>query len=150
MKFLLIFIILLCFGATGFMFIYFDSKIKEYKRNILTLNSQIYKLKTTYKQQKIDPKTHLKEISIYYKKSDFQYGVTHPYTNIYLAPLNDSFIINRIKDPLQVKIIDACEINKETWYFIDLEFNDGLNRKGWIKKSRFSMFINNQINLPAK
>lgn len=146
MRFLIIFIILVCLGSTGFMFIYFDSKIKEYKRNILTLNNQIYKLKTTNKQSN----TNQKEISIYYKKSDFQYAVTHPYTNVYLAPLNDSFIVNRIKDPLKVKILDECEINKEIWYFIDLGLSDGLNNKGWIKKSRFSMFINKQINLPSK
>ena len=29
MKFLVVFIILLCLGSTGFMFIYFDSKIKK-------------------------------------------------------------------------------------------------------------------------
>lgn len=148
MKFLIIFVILVCLGITGFMFLYFDSKIKEYKRNILTLNNQIHKLKATYKQPKINQNANLKEISVYYKNSEFQYAVTHPYTNVYLAPLSDSFIVNRIKDPLKIKILDECEINKETWYFIDLGLSDGLNNRGWIKKSRFSMFINKEINLP--
>lgn len=150
MKFLIIFIILICLGTIGFLLIYFDSKIKEYKRNILTLNNQICKLKRTCKKTKVDYETPQKEISIYYKKPDFQYGITYPYTNVYLTPLNDSFIVNRIKDPLKVKITDECKINKETWYFIDLELTDGLNQKGWLKKSRFSTFINKNIKLPSK
>ena len=134
MKFLVVFVILLCLGSTGFMFIYFDSKIKKYKRNILTLNNQIHK----------------REISIYYKTSEFEYAVTQPYTNVYLAPINNSLIVNRLKDAFKVKILDECEINKETWYFVELGLNSGLNNKGWIKKSRFSIFINREINLPNK
>ena len=33
---------------------------------------------------------------------------------------------------------------------IELGLNSGLNNKGWIKKSRFSVFINREINLPNK
>lgn len=149
MKFLVVFVILLCLGSTGFMFIYFDSKIKKYKRNILTLNNQIDKIKAPHKQSEIQ-NTNLREISIYYKTSEFEYAVTQPYTNVYLAPINNSLIVNRLKDAFKVKILDECEINKETWYFVELGLNSGLNNKGWIKKSRFSIFINKEINLPNK
>lgn len=148
MKILFLIIILACIGATIFMFFYFDSKVKEYKRNILTLNNQIYKLRTSAKKQQKDNSIHLKEISIYYRKPNFDYGVTLPYTTVYLSPLNDGFIVNRLKDKLQVKIMEECELNKEIWYFVDLGLNTTLNCKGWIKKSQFSIFIDKQINLP--
>lgn len=147
MKFLFIFVILVCISGTAFMFFYFDSRIKEYKRNILTLNSQIYKLKTTAKKQNKDT-AQLKEISIYYRKSNFYHGITLPYTNVYLAPIKDSPIVNRIKDKLQVKIVEECEINKEIWYLVDLGLNTTLNCKGWIRKSQFSMFLDKQLPLP--
>lgn len=148
MKFLFIFIILVCIGVTAFMFFYFDSKIKEYKRNILTLNNQIYKLKTSVKKQTKDTTNQSKEVSIYYRNSNFYYGITLPYTNVYLAPIKDSPIVNRIKDKLQVKIVEECEINKEIWYLVDLGLNTTLNCKGWIKKSQFSVFIDKQLPLP--
>ena len=148
MKFLLMFIILACIGTTTFMFFYFDLKIKEYKRNILALNNQVYKLKTSCKKQQKVETNHLKEVSIHYRKSNFYYGITLAYTNVYLAPLNDSPIVNRIKDSIQVKIIYECELNKEIWYFIDLGLNTTVNCKGWIKKSQFSIFIDNQMPLP--
>lgn len=148
MKFLFMFIILVCIGATAFMFFYFDSKIKEYKRNILTLNNQVYKLRTSAKKQTKDMPNNSKEISIYYRNSNFHYGVTLPYTNVYLAPINDSYIVNRIKDRLQVKIIEECELNKEIWYLVDLGLNTTLNCKGWIRKSQFSMFLDKQPPLP--
>lgn len=148
MKILAIFIILICLCATGFMFFYFDSKIKESKRTILTLNNYINKLKLSNKNQKTNNNSIIEEISIYYTNSPYQYGITLPNTKIFLAPINNSPIVNKLITPTQIKIIEQCEINKEIWYWSDLNINSTLNSKGWIKKEEISLFIDKQLNLP--
>lgn len=149
MKFLGTLIVIASLSSAGFMFFYFDSKIKEYKRNVLALNNQILKVKssiqtqTPIKTQSIQQK----EITISYTTPAFKYGITLPYTAVYLAPTDQGFIVNKLKEKLQVELIEEAELEKETWYFVSLGLNTNINSKGWIRKSQFSMFTGNNSDI---
>lgn len=147
MKILTMLVILICIGLTGFMFFYFDSKVKEYKRTILTLNNYISKLKSSHKNQKTNNQYNTENLSVYYTNSIYQYGITLPNTKVFLAPTDNSPIVNTLNDSIQIKIIEQCEINKEIWYFSDLNINTTLNSKGWVKKEQISLFIEKQLNM---
>ncbi|MGL5244806.1 MAG: SH3 domain-containing protein, partial [Sarcina sp.] len=124
--------------ALAFLFFYFDSKSKEYKRQILSLNNHIYKLKNRLPQNNI---TKFNLIIEYISPKPFKYGVILPFTNIYIAPLSNCPVINKVKEKMQIEILEEAEINNETWYFIDLKLTTNKNSKGWIKKSQMSMLI---------
>ncbi|NGT38448.1 hypothetical protein G6Y95_11595, partial [Clostridium perfringens] len=115
MIFLCIFLILLGVCAVAFVLYQCNIKITEYKRQILTLNNQLSKYKdTTYKKSNNDSK---KNLIINFNKPEFRYGITLPYTSIFIAPSEESIAISKIKEKSQVKIIDEAEINNEIWYY---------------------------------
>lgn len=138
------FIIILCLATTGFTIFYFDTKVREAKRQVLSLNNQLLKFKsssqattTNLSQQSMVPN----EVTITYITPNFKYGVTQPYTAVYLAPISNSYIINKIKDKINFEIITEADINKEVWFFVQLDMSTNVNSKGWIRKSQVSMFI---------
>ena len=143
LRFLGTIIVLACILGSAYMFFYFDSKLKSYKRQLLAANNQMLKSQSkstsseTLKTQSNIPK----EIHIVYNTPTYKYGITQPYTAVYLAPLENSYIINKLKDKLQVEILYEAEINKEIWFFISLELNTNVNSKGWVRKPQLSMYI---------
>lgn len=144
MIFLCIFLILLGVCAVAFVLYQCNIKITEYKRQILTLNNQLSKYKdTTYKKSNNDSK---KNLIINFNKPEFRYGITLPYTSIFIAPSEESISISKIKEKSQVKIIDEAEINNEIWYYSLLNTESKINCNGWIKKSQFSMLMEDTNN----
>ena len=145
MIFLCIFLILLGVCTVAFVLYQCNIKITEYKRQILTLNNQLSKYKdTTYKKSNNDSK---KNLIINFNKPEFRYGITLPYTSIFIAPSEESIAISKIKEKSQVKIIDEAEINNEIWYYSLLNTESKINCNGWIKKSQFSMLMEDTNNI---
>lgn len=131
--------------AVAFVLYQCNIKITEYKRQILTLNNQLSKYKdTTYKKSNNDSK---KNLIINFNKPEFRYGITLPYTSIFIAPSEESISISKIKEKSQVKIIDEAEINNEIWYYSLLNTESKINCNGWIKKSQFSMLMEDTNNI---
>ena len=145
MIFLCIFLILFGVCTVAFVLYQCNIKITEYKRQILTLNNQLSKYKdTTYKKSNNDSK---KNLIINFNKPEFRYGITLPYTSIFIAPSEESIAITKIKEKSQVKIIDEAEINNEIWYYSLLNTESKINCNGWIKKSQFSMLMEDTNNI---
>ncbi|MPQ44688.1 hypothetical protein GBZ86_13175 [Clostridium tarantellae] len=134
----LILIILILLGSLAFLFLFYDSKIKEYKRQILSLNNYITSLKSKIPKNNI---TKLNLIIEYISPKPFKYAIILPFTNIYIAPIENSPIINKVREKLQIEILEEAELNNETWYFIDLKNKSNKNSKGWIKKTQISMLM---------
>ncbi|WEV08743.1 hypothetical protein [Clostridium perfringens] len=64
-----------------------------------------------------------------------------------MAPSEESIAISKIKEKSQVKIIDEAEINNEIWYYSLLNTESKINCNGWIKKSQFSMLMEDTNNI---
>lgn len=143
LKFLGILIIFACLLGSAYMFFYFDSKLKVYKRQLLAVNNQMLKAQSKpSSSETFKPQTNLpKDIQITYAKPTYKYGITQPYTAVYLAPVENSYIVNKLKDKIQVEIIYEAEINKGIWFFISLDIDSNINSKGWVRKSQLSMYI---------
>ena len=111
MIFLCIFLILLGVCTVAFVLYQCNIKITEYKRQILTLNNQLSKYKdTTYKKSNNDSK---KNLIINFNKPEFRYGITLPYTSIFIAPSEESISISKIKEKSQGKFIFDSVFNNE-------------------------------------
>lgn len=144
LRFLGTLLVLVCILGSAYMFIYFDSKIKVYKRQLLAANNQMSKTSSeTLKPQSTIPK----EVQILYNDPTYKYGITLPFTAVYLAPVANSYIVNKLKDKLQVEIIYEAEINKETWFFVSLGLDSNMNSKGWVRKSQLSMYIDDNATI---
>lgn len=138
-------IILIALGAVGFVLYQCNLKVTEYKRQILTLNNQLSKYKaTTYSKTSNGNK---KNLIINFNQPEFKYGITLQYTSIFIAPSTDSLVINRLKEKSQVKIVDEAEINNEVWYYCLLNTESKINCNGWIKKTQFSMLMEDTNNI---
>ncbi|WP_300351163.1 hypothetical protein [Clostridium sp.] len=141
-------VILLAIGAVGFVFYQCNIKVIEYKRQILTLNNQLSKYKgVSHNKSEIKIK---KNLIINYNEPEFRYGVTLSHATIYLAPSDDSYPINKLKEKTQVKIIDEAEINNEIWYYSLLNTESKINCNGWIKKTQFSVLMEDNSNFINK
>ncbi len=66
-------------------------------------------------------------------------GILNEGVNIYIAPINNSSIINKNKTPIQVDILDECNLSDITWLYISLPLESNINCHGWVKKNDFSM-----------
>lgn len=134
-------IFLIIASLISIIFVYYqcNTKITEYKRQILTLNNQLSKQKENYSNQNY--KEQKKSIIINYNKPEFKYGIVLPYTPILISPLEESLILAKTKEKAQVQILDEAEINKEIFYYSLLKTDSRINCNGWIKKSQFSMLM---------
>lgn len=133
-----IFIIILAMASIIFIYYQCNIKITEYKRQILTLTNQLSKYKdTAYKNNKNQKKT----LIINFNTPEFKYGIVLPNTAIFLSPSEESIVIAKTKGKHQVKILDEAEINKEIFYYSLLNTESKINCNGWIKKSQFSMLM---------
>lgn len=149
MIFFCLFLILLGIGAVAFVLYQCNIKVTEYKRQILTLNNQLSKYKTTtYNHQ--SNKGNKKTLIINFNQPEFKYGITLPYTSIFIAPSSDSLAINRLNEKSQVKILDEAEINNEVWYYSLLNTESRINCNGWIKKTQFSMLMEDTNDIIKK
>lgn len=147
LRFLGTIIVVACIVGCGYMFFYFDSKLKVYKRQLMAANNQVTKTQgkpssDTLKTQSTTPK----EVQIVYNAPTYKYGITLPYTAVYLAPVENSYIVNKLKDKLQVEILYEAEINKQTWFFISLGLDTNVNSKGWVRKAQVSMYIDDSTS----
>lgn len=149
MIFFCLFLILLGIGAVAFVLYQCNIKVTEYKRQILTLNNQLSKYKTTtYTHQ--SSKGNKKTLIINFNQPEFKYGITLPYTSIFIAPSSDSLAINRLNEKSHVKILDEAEINNEVWYYSLLNTESRINCNGWIKKTQFSMLMEDTNDIIKK
>lgn len=147
--------LLVLISVTGAViaFLFFDNKCREYKRHILSLSNQIAKLKSsgaTMSSTLKTPAISNKNITVIYSTPTYSYGITSPYTAVYLSPIEYSFIINKLRDKTMVILLDEAEIDKEIWYYVSLDINTNINSKGWIRKSQISMFTNDSSNITSK
>ena len=134
-----ILIILIAVGAVGFIFYQCNIKVTEYKRQIFALNNQLSKYKGipfNKSESKIK-----KNLIINYTEPTFKYGITLSHTILYLAPSEDSYTLNKLKEKSKVKIIDEAEVNNEVWYYSLINLDSKINCNGWIKKTQFSVLM---------
>lgn len=139
--FLLFLCILLILGII-LTYLFLDSRIREMKRQYRLLNNQFSTLKS-----KLSPSIEaLKRLKIKYVTPSFSSGITKENIFVYFTPIDKERYVCKLKEAVDIPIIEECVIANEIWLYIELETDDNINSRGWIQKKDFS-FLKDKIQI---
>lgn len=129
-------IFLLLILAIIFLVIYYEKKLFYSRRQLLVANSQIDNLrkrvpKNTRKSNKLEIK---------FLSPNSTMGIINENSNVYIAPLEFSYLIQNISVKMEVRILDKAEANGTNWYYIALPLDSNINSRGWVNEKNFSYF----------
>ncbi|KOF56189.1 MULTISPECIES: hypothetical protein [Clostridium] len=124
---------LIIIGVSAYFILTYSKKIEEQKRKIMVLSRQNKKLKASIKG---NPKVYkeIDNIIVKYISSNYSIGIVNCDTLLYIAPIENTFILGKIMEGLNVEVLDECIVNNENWYEIRFHSNQNINNKGWIQE----------------
>lgn len=124
-------------------FFYFDTKLRELRRQYRLLNNQYNALK---KKASLTSETKSKnDFKIKYVTPSFISGITKPNINIFISPIDEN-PISSLKEPVDIKILEECVIANNIWLYVDLETENNINSRAWIEKKNFS-FLKDRVQI---
>lgn len=139
------FLIILCLvllTTAVLEFFYFDTKLRELRRQYRLLSQQY----TTIKG-KISPTANfLKNLKIKYVSPSFSSGITKEKINVYFTPIDKSKVVCKLTEAYDLQITQECVISNEIWLYVELDSIDNINSRGWISKRDFS-FLKDKIQI---
>ena len=137
---LILCILLLCVCGIGFFF--FDTKLREVRRQYRLLSQQYATVKG-----KLSPNaTNLKNLKIKYVPPSFSSGITKENTCVYFTPIDKSKAVCKLVEASDIPISQECVIANEIWLYVELDSVDNVNSRGWILKKDFS-FLKDKIQI---
>jgi len=107
---------------------YFTNKMAAQRKQILLLKYKNTDLNQTSKAAKNE------NISIEYIFPVNTKGFIKKKCELLICPIDNSAIVNFIKENTLVKVEDSANINNQLWYEISLITESRVNSKGWIKE----------------
>ncbi|MEY8763206.1 MULTISPECIES: hypothetical protein [Clostridium] len=107
----------------------FQNKISSQRRQILSLKYENDNLKS--KISKEIPK----KINVRYITPSQVNALVAVKSNMYLAPISSSSIINILEKNTLLRVHDGIEIMDEFWYEVSIIDSSRINSKGWIKSN---------------
>lgn len=142
MKTFLIIICLIFLSIAILEYFYFDTKLRELRRQYRLLSQQYSTLRG-----KISPsKNSLKNLKIKYVTPSFSSGITKENTTVYFTPIDQNLIVCKLKEAYDLTIIEECVISNNIWLYVELDTDDNINSRGWIIKKDFS-FLKDKIQI---
>ena len=139
MKFILL--LILTAIAIYFLYLYFSNEQTKLKNKLIFLTRYNEELKKELCKNK------KKNLSAKFSNPEVSSGILNENINIYIAPIDNSSIINSTSAKMQVNIIDECTIYDITWLYINLPSASNINCHGWVKKNDFSMLCSNSHDI---
>lgn len=139
--FLIILILLLIFLSIA-LFFYFDTKLREIRKQYRLLNNQYISLKKNLSTSD----SSIKNLKIKYINSNFSSGINKENTIIYLIPLEKSNPICTLNEASDLNILEQCSVDNIIWLYIEFESIDNINCRGWVQKKDFS-FLKDKIQI---
>ncbi|KYH34347.1 hypothetical protein CLTEP_16700 [Clostridium tepidiprofundi DSM 19306] len=125
---LLLFLLMLILIAI--LYFKYNSIIASQKRQIILLSK-----KNTELRNKINRRnSSLKDIMIKFTLPQCSDAVTNTACNLYVAPINNSLVINSLEKDIKLKVLDCAEVTDDIWFRVAFNCDDDLNNKGWIKE----------------
>lgn len=123
-------------------FFYFDTKLRELRRQYRLLNKQYSTIKA-----KLSPgSTSLKNLKIKYVSPSFSSGITKENISVYFTPIDQNKLVCKLKEASDLNITQECVISNEIWLYVELDTEDNINSRGWISKKDFS-FLKDKIQI---
>ena len=125
----------------GILYLYFDKKLANTRKQLMITTNQLRNLKGEYRA------TLTKPLNIQFLTPSFQIGLTNTGVNLYLAPTLDSPKLNTLSIKMEVKILDSAIANNSTWFYVAIPIDSNINCRGWINKKDFSTFYSDSNNI---
>lgn len=123
----LLFLLIIIAGACASY--YFTNKMSAQRKQILLLKYQNNNLK-----QETKPIEN-KSITVKYVLPEFKEGIITKRCELFIAPLENSPVINFISENTLVEIQDSAHIDNNLWYEVLLTPKESINSKGWVKEA---------------
>lgn len=142
MKSFLIILVIALSIACIVQFLFFDSKVRELKKQYRLVSKQYNSLKSTVSQSS----SLLKQTKIKYVPPSFSSGITKNNSIVYLTPLDRTSIVCKLEEAHDFPILEECVIANNIWLYIEMESSDNINCRGWIQKRDFS-FLKDKIQI---
>lgn len=123
-------------------FLFYDTKIRELRRQYRLLNKQYSLVKS-----KVSPSSqNLKNLKIKYVPSSFSSGITKENTTIYLTPVDKAIPVCKLVEAHDLPILEECVIANNIWLYVEMDSEDNVNSRGWIERKDFS-FLKDKIQI---
>ncbi|WP_297521391.1 hypothetical protein [uncultured Clostridium sp.] len=139
------FLLILCIALVcfcGLEFFYFDTKLRELRRQYRLLNQQFTAVKG-----KLSPSgATLKNLKIKYVPQSFSSGITKENIFVYFTPIDKTKSVCKLVEASDVPILQECVIANEIWLYVELDSINNVNSRGWILKKDFS-FLKDKIQI---
>lgn len=140
MKYIIFLILLIALIITIF---YFDRKQSILKHQLLVANSQNNNLRS-----KLSKLTRSNDsIKIKFLIPTNYAGLLKEKSNVLIAPIDNSSLLQKTQVKMEVKILDTAEVLRETWLYVALPIDTNINSRGWVKQSDFSLFYDSSKNI---
>ncbi|WP_410506284.1 hypothetical protein ACER0A_013435 [Haloimpatiens sp. FM7315] len=135
-------ILIICVGTFGYFTLINSKKSDTLKRQLMLVTKQNDSLKNkTLTVKKAE------SINITYYAPKYKLGLILNNCSLYLSPLEDSPVLNSLKENTKVYILDRAEVNSNAWFYINLYSEENVNNKGWIKDQNLSFIEENSEDI---
>lgn len=133
-------VLILIFFIVG-MYFYYERKITLTRKQIMLMSKQ-------YKNNKNDLKNSFyKNMHIEFLIPTSKKALTNNNVNIFLAPVNNSPIVNSLNIKMEVSLLDCALIDNNIWFYVSLPLDSKVNCRGWIEKKNLSIIYSSSQDL---
>lgn len=117
--------------------LFYENKLNYSKRQLIVLTRQVDDLRTKVSSSSSRRNSKL---LVKYLIPGNRMGLTNTNSTLFIAPLDDSPILQRLSVKMEVSILDKVDINNEAWFYVEIPSDNNINCRGWVKQRDFSLF----------
>ncbi|MGL5152617.1 MAG: hypothetical protein ACRC7N_18830 [Clostridium sp.] len=138
-----IFIIILLILALVGGLLFFQSRLAQSKHQLVVLTRQVEDLRSriTLSQQRTQ------KLLVKYLIPESRMALTNIDINLFIAPLEDSQVLQKLSVKMEVAILDMALIKGSKWFYVKIPSDDNINCRGWIKEKDFFIFYDSSNSL---
>lgn len=138
MRLLLFFLLI---GVIAYLIFYFNKTTAILKNQLI-----IEKNHNSSLRKKLFQYEHSKNLKADFCKPANNLGIIKAGTNIYLSPIENNLILNKVNEKMEVSLLDQCTINDSIWFYITLPTRNCRNSSGWVNANSFCIFYDSTPN----
>lgn len=136
-------LLLLIPGSFVVSYSYYKHMLSKMKKQLILSNNQFSRLKSDYRSMLNDSSNLAVKFFTPLNKG----GITSSRTNLHIAPLDNSSILQKFTIKQEVQILDKATVNNISWFYVNIPTSNNINCRGWIKEADFDILYTNSNRL---
>lgn len=129
-------------GAFVLNYTFYKMKLRDMKKQLIISNKQFTRLRKNFNELKDNPNISVKFFTPLNKG-----GITKNNTNMHIAPVETSVILEKLTMKTEVQILDRASVENTYWFYVQIPCENNINCRGWIKEKDFTMLYNHSNKL---